>query len=63
MNLNLAERDGLIEEVSQVDNAEFIKSKINLFMGWSPLLSWACCFIGVYRFESVWLCFTSDFQA
>ena len=38
-NLNLAEYDGLTEQVGQVDNMEFLKSKINLFRGWSPLLS------------------------
>ena len=38
-NLNLAEYDGLTEQVGQVDNVEFLKSKINLFMGWSSLLS------------------------
>ncbi|KAG8633159.1 hypothetical protein MANES_18G080750v8 [Manihot esculenta] len=62
-NLNLAEYDGLTEQVGQVDNVEFLKSKINLFMGWSPLLPRAYCFIGIDRIESVWLCFTSDFQA
>ena len=29
----------------------------------SSSLSWACGFMGDDRIESVWLCFTSDFQA